>query len=239
MPDLAVLALGLAVLAGATVQSTVGFGMAVVAAPAVVLVAPELMPAALLVPSAVLPVVHLARVERDVAWRPLGWALAARALLTPVGVVVVALFSPRLIAVLVAALILLTVASSVRTLEVRPTPRNAALAGAVSGVSGTAAAIGGPFLALVLQRERPERLRSTLAVFFVAGSALGLGGLAVGGQLESRQVLAGSAWVAFALAGQALAGPLRRRVDPTRFRRLVLGFCVVASLAVIVRAVLA
>ena len=91
----------------------------------------------------------------------------------------------------------------------------------------------------VLQRERPERLRSTLAVFFVAGSALGLGGLAVGGQLESRQVLAGSAWVAFALAGQALAGPLRRRVDPTRFRRLVLGFCVVASLAVIVRAVLA
>ena len=133
----------------------------------------------------------------------------------------------------------LTVASSVRTLEVRPTPRNAALAGAVSGVSGTAAAIGGPFLALVLQRERPERLRSTLAVFFVAGSALGLGGLAVGGQLESRQVLAGSAWVAFALAGQALAGPLRRRVDPTRFRRLVLGFCVVASLAVIVRAVLA
>ena len=71
-------------------------------------------------------------------------------------------------------LILVTVALSVRTIDLRATPRNAAVAGAVSGISGTAAAIGGPFLALVLQHERPQRVRSTLAVFFVAGALLGL-----------------------------------------------------------------
>ena len=43
--------LGLAVLAGGVVQSTIGFGLAVVAAPFVVLLAPDLMPAALLVPT--------------------------------------------------------------------------------------------------------------------------------------------------------------------------------------------
>ena len=43
-----VLLLGLAVLAGGVVQSTIGFGLAVVAAPVVVLLAPHLMPAALL-----------------------------------------------------------------------------------------------------------------------------------------------------------------------------------------------
>jgi uncharacterized membrane protein YfcA len=233
-----VLGLGLAVLTGGVVQSMVGFGMAVVAAPFVVLLAPDLMPVALLVPALALPLLQLAHAERDVAWRPLGWAVAARTLATPVGVAVVALVSPRAIAALVGVLILLTVALSVRTIELRPTPVNAAAAGAVSGVSGTAAAIGGPFLALVLQHERPERVRSTLAVFFLAGSVLGLVGLRAGGQLTAQQVLVGGLWVPFVLLGYAAAVPLRARIDPDRFRRIVLGFCVVASVVVIGRAVL-
>jgi uncharacterized membrane protein YfcA len=177
--------------------------------------------------------------DRDIAWRPLGWALVARALFTPVGVAVVAWFSPRAIAALVGVLILVTVALSVRTIDLRPTPRNAAVAGAVSGVSGTAAAIGGPFLALVLQHERPERVRSTLAVFFVAGSMLGLGGLFLGGELAREQLAAGAVWVPFALLGYAVSAPLRARIDPEKFRRAVLAFCVLASLTVIARAVLA
>jgi len=233
-----VLGLGLAVLTGGVVQSMVGFGMAVVAAPFVVLLAPDLMPVALLVPALALPLLQLAHAERDVAWRPLGWAVGARTLATPVGVAVVALVSPRAIAALVGVLILLTVALSVRTIELRPTPVNAAAAGAVSGVSGTAAAIGGPFLALVLQHERPERVRSTLAVFFLAGSVLGLVGLRAGGQLTAQQVVVGGLWVPFVLLGYSAAVPLRARIDPDRFRRIVLGFCVVASVVVIGRAVL-
>lgn len=239
MDWVAVVGLGLAVLAGAVVQSTIGFGMAVVAAPFVVLVAPELMPAALLVPSLTLPVILLTHGDRDIAWRPLGWAVGARTLFTPLGVAVVAWFSPSAIAALVGVLILVTVALSVRTIELRATPRNAAVAGAVSGVSGTAAAIGGPFFALVLQHERPARVRSTLAAFFVVGSLLGLGGLALGHELATDQLLAGLVWVPFALAGYVLAAPVRARVDTERFRRFVLGFCVIASVTVIARAVLA
>jgi uncharacterized membrane protein YfcA len=239
MDWLVVVGLGLAVLAGGFVQSTIGFGLAVVAAPFVVLLAPELMPAALLVPSLALPLLVLSHGDRDIAWRPLGWALGARTLFTPVGVAVVAWFSPRAIAALVGVLILLTVALSVRTIDLRPTPRNAAVAGAISGVSGTSAAIGGPFLALVLQHERPERVRSTLAAFFVGGSLLGLGGLFLGGELAREQLVAGLVWVPFALLGYALSAPLRARIDPERFRRAVLAFCVVASLTVIARAVLA
>ena len=234
-----VLALGLAVLCGAVVQSTVGFGMSVVAAPFVVLVAPDLMPVALLLPSVTLPVLQLAHGVRDLAWRSLGLALVARTVLTPVGVAVVAWWSARAIAALVGVLILVTVALSVRVVELRPTRGNALLAGAVSGVSGTAAAIGGPFLALVLQHERPERVRSTLAAFFLAGSTLALTGLALGGEVHGRQLLAGVSWAPFALLGYAVAAPVRRRVDAVRFRRAVLGFCVLASLTVIVRAVLA
>lgn len=234
-----VLGLGLTVLAGGVVQSTIGFGLAVVAAPFVVLLAPDLMPASLLLPALALPLLVLWHGERDIAWRPLGWALVFRALFTPVGVAVVAWFSPRAIAALVGVLVLVTVALSVRTIDLRATPRNAAVAGAVSGVSGTAAAIGGPFLALVLQHERPQRVRATLAVFFVAGSLLGLGGLFLGNELTRQQVLVGLVWMPFGLLGYAVASPLRARIDADRFRRAVLAFCVLASLTVIARAALA
>ena len=170
------------------------------AAPFVVLFAPELMPVALLLPALTLPLLQLGHGDRDIAWRPLGWALGARTLLTPVGVAIVAWFSPRAIAALVGVLILVTVALSIWAIDLRATPRNAAVAGGVSGISGTAAAIGGPFLALVLQHERPQRVRSTLAVFFVAGSLLGMGGLYLGGELTHEQVVAGLVWVPFGSA---------------------------------------
>ncbi|XVX21948.1 TSUP family transporter [Actinomycetota bacterium] len=154
-----VLLLGLALFAGSFVQSSIGFGMAIVAAPFVVLAAPELMPGALLVTTLSLPLVTLAHGPRDIAWRPLGWALFARLLTMPLGVAAVAMLSTRLISALVGVLILITAVASVTTLDIRPTRGAALAAGAVAGVSGTAASIGGPFLAFVLQRESPWRQR--------------------------------------------------------------------------------
>ena len=175
-----VLLLGLALLVGSLVQSSVGFGLAVVAAPFVIVLAPDLMPGALILAVLCLPLVQLSAGPRDIDWPTLGWALAARLLLTPVGVLAVVLLSPTAIAVGVGLLILAVVALSLRTIDLRAARGSAVVAGGVSGVTGTAAAIGGPFMAMVLQHEAPTRLRSTLAVFFTAGSILGLGALAVG-----------------------------------------------------------
>lgn len=81
-----VVLLGLALTAGSFVQASIGFGMAVVAAPFIVVFAPALMPTALLVTSMSLPVVQLVHAPRQIAWRPLRWALGAQLLLTPAGV---------------------------------------------------------------------------------------------------------------------------------------------------------
>lgn len=231
-----VVALGLSLAVGAFVQSSIGFGMAVVAAPFIVLAEPTLMPGALLVTTFSLPVVQLTHGVTDIAWGPLGWALAGRLLLTPLGVAVVALFSARAIAAIVGALILATVAVSVRTVSVSATPPASFAAGAISGVSGTASSIGGPFMALVLQGERPERVRSTLAAFFLVGAAMALTGLALAGQLTREQLVVGAAWLPFLGVGYAVAAPLRRRLDRERLRRAVLWFCTVAGVTVIVRA---
>lgn len=80
-----VLLLGLAV-AGAFVQSSIGFGMAVVNAPFIVVFDPTLMPVAMVVVSSTLPVVQLVQGPRDIDRRALTWALLARVVTTPLGV---------------------------------------------------------------------------------------------------------------------------------------------------------
>lgn len=234
----AVLGLGVIVGLGALIQSAIGFGLAVVAAPFVVLVEPALMPVSLLVCGFTLPLWELVRHERDIDLRMLASAYGMRLLFTPVGVGLVAWAGAREIAVIVGIMILVVVAVSVTPHSVRPTVPNALAAGAVTGVAGTAAAIGGPFLAILLQHERPERIRSTLAAFFVLGSATSLTGLAVGGQVRPGDLLAGVIWVPFMAVGVWLGRPARRAVSPVRMRQVVLAFCTLASLVVIARALL-
>ena len=88
----------------------------------------------------------------------------------------------------------------------------------------------------MLQHERPDRLRATMAAFFVAGTSMGVGGLALAGEFTRHQLYAGLVWIPFIALGYAAAGPARARLDRDRLRQLVLAFCVVASVSVIIRA---
>ena len=92
---------------------------------------------------------------RDVDWTSLRAALAGRLPLTPVGVWVVAVSSPRLIALLVGVLVLVVaLASAYAPGSSSRAPRNLFLAGALTGISGTSAAVGGPFVAMTLAARR-------------------------------------------------------------------------------------
>lgn len=228
--------LGLAVAAGAFVQASIGFGLAVVSAPIILLVAPQLMPGALLVCGITLPVIQLTRGERDVDWRMFGFAMITRLITTPLGVVIVALWSTKAISLLVAGLILVTVGLSISKLRLASSPRNAALAGSVSGISGTAAAIGGPFLAIVMAGDRPSKVRATLSMFFLAGTVVSLLSLLGAGELHRQELIAPLIWIPFLVLGFAASAPVRARLDQARLRILVLGFCVIAAASVVVRA---
>ena len=128
-------ALGLAVALGAFVQGSIGFGIAVVAAPFIVVWAPELMPVSMLVASLAVPVVQLVHGPREIAWRPLTWAIIGRVLFTPVGVWVVTAFSVDVIAALVGVLLLLTVAVSLTRVRIQANPGSAFAIGGVAGIS--------------------------------------------------------------------------------------------------------
>jgi uncharacterized membrane protein YfcA len=233
-----VLLLGGAVLVGAVVQGSVGFGIVAVAAPFVIWAAPELMPGSMLICGFVMPLLHLVSRWREVDGSSLRSALAGRLLLTPVGVWVVAVSSPRLIALLVGVLVLVVALVSAYAPAFEARPRNLFVAGMLTGVSGTSAAVGGPFVAMTLQHEDPATIRATLAAFFTVGSMASLLGLVVAGELTGSQVRWGAILVPFLVVGFVLAGPVTRRLEGNRMRVAMLVFCLVSGASIILRAAL-
>jgi uncharacterized protein len=230
-----VLVLGTAVLAGALVQGSVGFGVVVVASPVVIWLAPELMPGSMLVCGFVLPLMQLSTSWRDIDRPNLGAALAGRILLTPLGVWVVAVSSTELIAAMVGVLVIVVAVASVYAPEFEARPRNTFAAGLLTGISGTSAAVGGPFLALTLQHEPAAQIRATLAAFFTVGSLVSLTGLRLAGQLTGEHLVWGAIFIPFLVAGYLLSGPVTRRLDDERLRTAMLVFCVVAGVSILVR----
>jgi len=239
--DIAVLSLtgiAAAILLGALVQSVVGLGLGLVAAPVVTLLEPRLMPGALLVTGMVLPLVTLVRERREVDWSGFGWAMPGRLVGTLVGAWVVASVSTRDLGVAVGLALLVAVALTARSLTVRVTRTSLGVAGFASGLTATTSAVGGPPLALLFQHRPARQVRATLASFFVLGGALSLLTLLLWGQLPLEQVLVGLAMVPLLVLGVAAGERLRPHVSAARFRPLLLGVCAASAVVLLARSLL-
>ncbi len=221
------------------VQNLVGLGLGLVSAPVITLVAPELMPDVLLWLAATLPLVTLWRDHGDIDWRGLGWTLPTRLVGTVVGVAAVATVSAAALGVLIGSVVLVAVLLTWRAVTV-PMNRGTLLgAGLLGGVAGTASSVGGPPLAILYQHSPPQRMRTTLAVYFTTGAALSLLGLGIGGQLALSHF-----WVALAVlpvlfVGTVVGSRLRPRVPVERVRPAVLAVCAASAVVLLVRSGLA
>ncbi|GAA1897071.1 sulfite exporter TauE/SafE family protein [Streptomyces sodiiphilus] len=239
MPDAVFLTVaGAAVLFGAVVQSGVGLGLGLVAAPVVAFLDPALVPGTLLIVTLPLPLLMMGAEWRHIDWRGLAWALPARVPGVVAGAWLVAVLEPRTLGGVVGAMVLLAVAASLWAPRVPLSPVSLVVAGAASGLSGTATSIGGPPMALLYQHETAARVRATLGGFFLAGTVMSLGALAVGGHLDGAQVRAGLLLMPFVLAGFGVAGPLRRRLGVSGLRAVLLCLVAVSGSALLVRSLL-
>ncbi len=227
---------------GALVQGVLGFGLALLSVPVLAWLAPELVPAGVLVAVMPLVLVSAVRERSHVDLRGIGWALVGRVPGGAGGAVAVALLPVRGLQLLVAVTVCLAVVAAVvadrRPLVPRASPRRTSLvvAGALSGVGGTTSGIGGPPMAITFRNSGGPAIRSTLAVFFAVGAVLSLASLAVVGELTLQKMLVGLVLVPPVVLGYLLAGPLRRRVEPAVVRVAVLALSGVAGLALLLAA---
>ncbi|ARQ70117.1 sulfite exporter TauE/SafE family protein [Streptomyces marincola] len=239
MPDISFLLLtGAAVFFGAAVQSGVGLGLGLVAAPVVAFTAPSLMPGALIVTTTLLPVLTIAAEWRHIHWRGLAWGLPARLPGSLAGAWLVGVLAPETLAAVVGAMVLLAVAATLSTVRLPLTPVTLVAAGVLSGAGATTTSIGGPPLALLYQHEEAARVRATLGGFFLVGAAMSLGVLAASGELTGEQVRAGLAMLPFVAAGFLAGRPLRRRFGTEGLRAALLWVVGLSGAGLLARALL-
>jgi uncharacterized protein len=223
--DVSSWSLWLAFLAAVTaggLQSTLGFGASFVLVPALAVAAPELLPGAIVVAIVPLSVVMVASQRGGLDLPVVGRVTLGRLPGIVLGGVVVASLPPRALTVAIAVVLLLAVVSVAGGWEVEVTRTNELLAGAASGLTGTAAALGGPPLAVLFRGTAGAVMRPTLAGVWLLGSLPVLVSLHLAGSLTGAQVRIGVLLGAATVLGLALARPAVTRLPDHVLRAAVL-----------------
>jgi uncharacterized membrane protein YfcA len=229
---LAIVAVG----CGAVLQGSLGFGFGMLASPVLALIDRTLVPGPVLVLGLTVAAIVAWRERGSLDWHGIRWALVGRVLGTIAGVAVVHRLDPDQLAIVLGTFIVVAVVLSAAGLHVAPTPSTLVGAGAVSGLMGTWTSIGGPPMALVYQRERAARLRSTLAGFFLFGAGLALASLVAAGEVGRAELRDGVLLLPGLVLGLAVSRTLRPYVDRGWTRPAVLALCLAAAIILIIDA---
>jgi uncharacterized membrane protein YfcA len=229
---------GVVVALGALVQGAVGYGMALVAVPLLVLVDPTLVPVPLLLLTSMHSVLAVFRDGRHVDWSGVGWAMLGYIPGTGLGVLAVLAVPQQVFSLLVGLLVLVCVVLSLLTWRPRPRPGLLLFAGVVSGAGGTAAGIGGPPIVLLYQNETGPRVRGTISSYFMLGAVISIAALAVAGQVTSEALWRSASLIPFLVTGFALSGLAHRVLDNGRTRHAVLTVSTASAVLLIGHALL-
>ena len=229
----AVAVLTLAVAVGAVIQGSIGFGYALVAVPAMVLLLPWAVPVTPLFLALPMTLLMSAREWRSIDLGGFALITGGRLLGTVAGVVLLVLAPESYLSVLTGLLILAAALGSFLRPTFEVSDRTRLAGGVASGVVGTVAALGGTPLALVYQDRSGAELRSTLAISFVIGIAMSLAGLGLAGQVEGRHVVLALELLPGLLVGLLISRWVVERLNERWLRPAVLIFAVVAGLVIV------
>ncbi|MFA0082500.1 sulfite exporter TauE/SafE family protein [Vibrio breoganii] len=164
----------LLVFLGAFIQTATGFGMAVVAAPVLIIIYPELIPGPLIVVGLVLALINAFKYREHISWASLQSAVIGLVPGTLAGAMLLYLFDVAQFSTFVGVVVLLAVMISLLPIKIDETPNRLLMAGFISGFLGTSSGIGGPPLALLWQHQKAHLVRANLAVFMVVSCLMSL-----------------------------------------------------------------
>jgi len=213
-----------ALLLGAVIQGSIGFGVNLVAVPIVALVAPEALPATLILVAFPLAVAMAFRERDAVHISGVVWTSIGRLPGSILGAWIVVAISANSLSVVIGASVVAAAALSLITRPIPVTPATATVAGFAGGVTGTAAAIGGPPMALLYQHHEGPTLRATMAGTFAISTVMSVVVLAIAGQVHGWQIWLSIALLPAVAIGLVASYYLRSHLDARWLRPVVLGF---------------
>lgn len=227
----------LAVLLGAVLHGSVGFGVNLVVVPVLLMLDPRLVPGPALVSAFVLTGLVALRERSAIEWHGLAALIGAAVPGLLLGSLVVRVISERGLAILIAVFVLLAVVFSAAGWRPSGKGHTALAAGALAGFFGITAAIPGPPVALAYQSRRGATIRSMLGAFLLFLNPVALGLLAAVGRFGRADVLAGVGLVPGVVAGFLISSRTRHYLRGRSMRWAVLLVSTIAALALLAGAV--
>jgi uncharacterized protein len=228
------------VLLAATVQAATGFGFALVSVPLLALTTdPRTAVVASGIAGLAVTVTVAVRERYHARWRTAGVLLAAAVLGMPAGLLVLRVAPERVLTALIGIAVVACALLVWRGLRV-PSNRPAVVGvGLVAGVLSTSTGTNGPPLVAAFQAMGydPRTFRATLAAVFTGTGVCSLAGFALAGQVTTEAARVGLVGVPAVLLGWWAGNLMFHRIEPGRFRRVVLAALVVGGLAIAARAV--
>lgn len=225
----------LIVAVASALQSSVGFGFALMSAPILAFIEPELVPGPIILAVTLLLVLTAVREHQSMDFTGIGWVLLGRIPGTILAIVALDAMSERGLTIGLGVLVLLAVFISLLRANFARTPPLLMVAGLVSGLMGTSSGLGGPAVAVLYQNEPGDRVRSTLAAYFLIGAVMSLTALGYAGRLGREQATLAVGLLPGIVIGFLSSKRTSAWLDRGRTRTAVLAVAAVAGGASIVR----
>lgn len=214
---------------GSFVQSSIGFGLAIIAAPLLYFIDPLYVPAPITVCALTLSVANSAKFWKSISFAGLKYAILGRIPGTVAGGMLLLWIDQRALALWLGISVIAAVALSLSNVMLKPTSPAMFSAGFLSGFMGTSSSIGGPPMALVLQHEANDFIRANLAAFFVVSCILSLAMLATVDRFAMPHLLISLPLMPATLAGYWVAMKTLHLISHQRLRKASLILCGVAG----------
>lgn len=228
--------LALTTLVAAFIQGSTGIGFALILAPVLALLAPDLLPVCLLALMVPLNIYVAWRERGALDRRGAAWITAGRFLGMFGGLWLLEVVTTSRLHLLVGVVIVLAAVLTLLMPVFEPGPRAFVGVGVATGISETATGVGGPPLALVYQHQPPATLRSTLALCFLLGQLMSLAALALWGRATAAQLMVALMLVPALVVGALLSHIVHGRIGGRALRTFVLVFALASGVLLLVRA---
>ena len=214
---------------GCVVQTALGFGMAVVAAPIIVLYRPEWVPIILTIVALVLSLQNAWNQRSGIEWRFISPAMIGRLPGTFAGAWILTLLPVQLLQILVAGMVFVAIFVTAFAKPFPATMSNLSIAGFISGITGTTTSIGGPPIALVMQHGKGHNTRANLSIYFAYSCITSLISYQILGLMTANLWLTGLSFIPAAGLGYLLGKSARPWVD-RHYRPMLLMICSFSAL---------
>lgn len=223
---------------GSIVHGSIGIGLGLVAAPALVAIDPAFAPGPLLVAGQLVGARHIL-VERTSADIP---AFRRGMYGVPLGVVgallVLELMSRQTMSILVGSLTALAAFMLLTGFNLTRTPRAETAAGAMCAFASLTAALPGPPLVCVYSDMKPNTLRPTAALLIFSVASIGFVTLLLTGNWGSHEFELLALLMPGVILGLIASRWVRPRIDKPWFRPLVLVVAMIGGIALAARQLL-